>query len=107
MAKLKVYTGQYDNIEFPPYEFREYPKYIGQKKLETGHKVDVYAQDAEDEAKLRAEIELVVESKKANELERELLEAKNADLTKKLAELEAKLKSIDAASEPKPSILKK
>ena len=79
MAKGKPYMGAFENMEFPPYEFREYPKYLG-----TQGKVAVIAQNKEEEAELLAQMKLDEQTKANDASEKELLRAQVDELKKQL-----------------------
>lgn len=99
----QTFTGVYGSLDFPDYEYREYPKHMG-FRLQGGKPVEVIAANKAEEDEIlengglerdpvaAAEAKVTVANK-----EKELLEAR-------IAELEAKLAAKPAAPAPaKPS----
>lgn len=102
MAK-KPYQGQFESMEFPPYEFQEFPKQVGTRKNTAGQELQVVARNAEEEKILLAELALEVSSKVTEKTEKEVLQAKNEELLAKIEELQRQAGSkLSDTPSPRP-----
>lgn len=116
MAKRTLFEGPYANMEFPEYEFQEYPKYVQTRRTdENGKPIFITVGSKAEELKMIDEI-VPVEELDSVQKERDLL-ARNLELAneqkrlqdeefaKMKAELEA-LKAPKEAPEAKPAPVK-
>ena len=109
MAKRQqVFEGPYMNIDFPDYEFQEYPKWVKTRRTDAdGKSIMVIVNSKNEELKLIDEI-VPIEELDSVQLERDLL-AKNLDLaqqeTRAKDEEIAKLKAqLEAQSKDSPEV---
>lgn len=104
MAKARQnYLGVYENIDFPPYTFQEYPKVVGYK--DEKKKEPIIVADA------REEVEFITtgspgahisrEDELQAELDRKAVELEAAK--KQLAELKAQQEKAKASTLPQPA----
>lgn len=85
MAKARQnYLGVYENIDFPPYTFQEYPKVVGYK--DEKKKEPIIVADA------REEVEFITTGSPGAHISRE--DELQAELDRKAVELEAAKKQL-------------
>lgn len=85
MAVKKPYMGAFEAMEFPPYEFQEFPKQVGYKLDGAGNKVYLVANSKEEEEELKAQAKLDEQIRVNNQTENDVLRAKVEELQAKLA----------------------
>lgn len=91
MASAKhIYMGIYENMEFPEYEFRAYPKWVKTRRKDAdGNPISVVVESQAEELRLIDEL-VPVEEADAVAKERDQLAEQNLRMAKELAELRAK-----------------
>lgn len=101
MSKFRAVI--FEDMEFPPYVFREYPKVIGYDPA--GNPITVAS--AAEELSYADRIssgDVKVAKEDALAAEKNLLAAKNDELQDKVAALEAKLAALATKEPPKPEV---
>lgn len=108
MAKNRVFEGQYAEMDFGDYEYREYPKWVKSRRLgDDGKPKDILVSSKSEELKLIDEI-VPVEELDSVQLERDTL-AKGLDEAQKLArakddEIAALKAQLAAKPSPEPEV---
>lgn len=97
MAKNRNYLGVYENMEFPPYQFQEYPKVVGYR--DDKKQVPIIVGDAKEEVAFITQGEPGAFKTREDELQAELeRKAVELELAKtQLAELKAQQEVAQAA----------
>lgn len=95
----RPYSGVYEGMDFPDYEFREFPKMLGYT-IVGNENVPVIVQNAEEEKKVRDAGGLSVSPLDVAQAKVTAAEAEKAALEAKVAELQAKLAAQQPQAKP-------